>query len=159
MEIQMDISILGRHWALLNWMYVIYIFFFSMNIMLNHVFFQAKIPISTAAVFVVCSQQLPNLHSTLQGCAPGLGGKGRGYMSLLKMLPDCFLGIIWNRIGTKHYHIYLYIYIYTQFFVPFHLFQICPEMLFSLFVLSGDSQEAIIRIELRQQKAKGLIPW
>ena len=68
-------------------------------------------------------------------------------MSLLKMLPDCFPGIFEIELEpntTKYTYIY--------FFVPFHLFQICPEMLFSLSVLSGDSQEAIIRIELRQQK-------
>ena len=105
MKIQMDISILGRHWALLNWMYVIYIFFhifsFSMSIMLNHVFFKAKFRYPQPQFFFVCSQQLPNLHSTLQGCAPGLGGFRPRLDDYVEDASGLFSGYIWNRIGTK----------------------------------------------------------
>lgn len=162
MKIQMDISILERHWALLNWMYVIYIFFhifsFSMSIMLNHVFFKAKFRYPQPQFFFVCSQQLPNLHSTLQGCAPGLGGFRPRLDDYVEDASGLFSGYIWNRIGTKTL---LNIPIVTNYSFSFLsiYFKSAQKCCFPFLSCLAIHREQSFASSWDNKKTKGLIPW
>ena len=73
-----------------------------MNIILNHVSFQGKIPISTAAVFFFAPNNSQTFIQLCRVAHLAWEGSGRGYMlSMLEDASGLFSGYIWNRIGTK----------------------------------------------------------